>query len=367
MPHDAVRYLVTVPHREHCLPAESEIEFDHQMALVAGDPPGAGRPWRAPAHHGSRGGHHVLRRGGDRRQLRAGGAATGRLLQVGRAHVPAAVAARRAMLGARVLAAHGALLDLVRCEQCHCLLDTAGPVPPADEAPRRIGAAQMPRAVDLPIDHAHGLMRRADRLAAARALRHLVRAHRLVGAALTILAARRAETPASLRRIRAALLGVPVAHDPAAAAAWREARRAGGVPVLGADPFVGRAMLQAARRTDAHVLVARRLLVHATLRDTMVAAEVLDTDRAARRARLAAAVVVPADHQGRGRTTAMRTREHPSRPTTEGPLGAERRAAPVRGLELPLGALHRSEEHTSELQSPCNLVCRLLLEKKKNK
>src|SRR5256885_11977765 len=30
------------------------------------------------------------------------------------------------------------------------------------------------------------------------------------------------------------------------------------------------------------------------------------------------------------------------------------------------GQGHRSEEHTSELQSPCNLVCRLLLEKKKN-
>src|SRR5256885_9124575 len=29
-------------------------------------------------------------------------------------------------------------------------------------------------------------------------------------------------------------------------------------------------------------------------------------------------------------------------------------------------AWKRSEEHTSELQSPCNLVCRLLLEKKKN-
>src|SRR5688500_19250189 len=28
--------------------------------------------------------------------------------------------------------------------------------------------------------------------------------------------------------------------------------------------------------------------------------------------------------------------------------------------------VERSEEHTSELQSPCNLVCRLLLEKKKN-
>src|SRR5256885_12220756 len=31
------------------------------------------------------------------------------------------------------------------------------------------------------------------------------------------------------------------------------------------------------------------------------------------------------------------------------------------------GAWCRSEEHTSELQSPCNLVCRLLLEKKKTK
>src|SRR2546426_4902148 len=40
------------------------------------------------------------------------------------------------------------------------------------------------------------------------------------------------------------------------------------------------------------------------------------------------------------------------------------------GEERLLGDLHRadllrSEEHTSELQSPCNLVCRLLLEKKK--
>src|SRR2546426_6844680 len=32
----------------------------------------------------------------------------------------------------------------------------------------------------------------------------------------------------------------------------------------------------------------------------------------------------------------------------------------------PQRARQRSEEHTSELQSPCNLVCRLLLEKKKN-
>src|SRR5256885_8688320 len=31
-----------------------------------------------------------------------------------------------------------------------------------------------------------------------------------------------------------------------------------------------------------------------------------------------------------------------------------------------LNGTSRSEEHTSELQSPCNLVCRLLLEKKKH-
>src|SRR5256885_6054462 len=33
-------------------------------------------------------------------------------------------------------------------------------------------------------------------------------------------------------------------------------------------------------------------------------------------------------------------------------------------IRMPLA--RRSEEHTSELQSPCNLVCRLLLEKKKS-
>src|SRR5256885_8276805 len=45
--------------------------------------------------------------------------------------------------------------------------------------------------------------------------------------------------------------------------------------------------------------------------------------------------------------------------------GVSRRAARVKALEW-LERL-RSEEHTSELQSPCNLVCRLLLEKKKKK
>src|SRR5256885_8798039 len=35
-------------------------------------------------------------------------------------------------------------------------------------------------------------------------------------------------------------------------------------------------------------------------------------------------------------------------------------------FERVAGKAWRSEEHTSELQSPCNLVCRLLLEKKKH-
>src|SRR5256885_12877607 len=35
------------------------------------------------------------------------------------------------------------------------------------------------------------------------------------------------------------------------------------------------------------------------------------------------------------------------------------------GQQAVAAPLNRSEEHTSELQSPCNLVCRLLLEKKK--
>src|SRR2546426_4486987 len=38
---------------------------------------------------------------------------------------------------------------------------------------------------------------------------------------------------------------------------------------------------------------------------------------------------------------------------------------PLRQVPVAEGVADRSEEHTSELQSPCNLVCRLLLEKKK--
>src|SRR5256885_5437657 len=47
-------------------------------------------------------------------------------------------------------------------------------------------------------------------------------------------------------------------------------------------------------------------------------------------------------------------------------VGVEQRGRRAPG-DLPAvqpHAVRRSEEHTSELQSPCNLVCRLLLEKK---
>src|SRR5256885_800493 len=46
-------------------------------------------------------------------------------------------------------------------------------------------------------------------------------------------------------------------------------------------------------------------------------------------------------------------------------LASSRRLAATRWLMRACSRLLRSEEHTSELQSPCNLVCRLLLEKKK--
>src|ERR1022692_3721137 len=42
-------------------------------------------------------------------------------------------------------------------------------------------------------------------------------------------------------------------------------------------------------------------------------------------------------------------------------------ASGTKGKPYSLIRLFRSEEHTSELQSPCNLVCRLLLEKKKHR
>src|SRR5256885_11115637 len=50
-----------------------------------------------------------------------------------------------------------------------------------------------------------------------------------------------------------------------------------------------------------------------------------------------------------------------------GATHAEKSTSKAGQLNAVPAAGGRSEEHTSELQSPCNLVCRLLLEKKKNR
>src|SRR5256885_8536995 len=58
----------------------------------------------------------------------------------------------------------------------------------------------------------------------------------------------------------------------------------------------------------------------------------------------------------------------PSPPAVVGGLSGHRPAPGHRGPRregVRWPGAPRSEEHTSELQSPCNLVCRLLLEKKK--
>src|SRR2546430_11355066 len=60
---------------------------------------------------------------------------------------------------------------------------------------------------------------------------------------------------------------------------------------------------------------------------------------------------------------------HDALPISAGPGAAARRLGPGRAVDAYLGRTlarpGRSEEHTSELQSQSNLVCRLLLEKKK--
>src|SRR5256885_8881567 len=59
--------------------------------------------------------------------------------------------------------------------------------------------------------------------------------------------------------------------------------------------------------------------------------------------------------------------DQPGRHEEQAARQAHRVSAPGRDVPGTRGdaVIPRSEEHTSELQSPCNLVCRLLLEKKR--
>src|SRR5256885_5559748 len=76
-------------------------------------------------------------------------------------------------------------------------------------------------------------------------------------------------------------------------------------------------------------------------------------------------------------TTLFRSQRRPGRCLLRVPLGARAQGrlggvARLHRRPVPRGPAgrdqtRRSEEHTSELQSPCKLVCRLLLEKKKKK
>src|SRR5213078_1991621 len=94
----------------------------------------------------------------------------------------------------------------------------------AHEPARAVGATQVPRALNLFVHGTQGLVRGADRAAAARALRHLVHAHRLVGAALAMAQTRRAQAAAPLGRVRLTLLRMTITNDPSATAAGLETR-----------------------------------------------------------------------------------------------------------------------------------------------
>src|SRR2546430_2880985 len=63
-------------------------------------------------------------------------------------------------------------------------------------------------------------------------------------------------------------------------------------------------------------------------------------------------------------TYCLRERDETAQDTRQ-PRGRDRRQCPGEQAVRCLGNDDRSEEHTSELQSQSNLVCRLLLEKKK--
>src|SRR2546426_1947777 len=83
----------------------------------------------------------------------------------------------------------------------------------------------------------------------------------------------------------------------------------------------------------------------------------------------------PIPTRSQSRPAAKRTRSCQSHPPTPSSTGMKSRSRALQRKPATASTRppttdvtrYRSEEHTSELQSPCNLVCRLLLEKKKKK
>src|SRR5882762_5991191 len=220
------------------------------------------------------------------------------------------------------LAAHGTGAHLVRCEDGLRLRHARRAMLFAHEPARPVSPAQVPGALNLFVHGTQGLVRGADRSAAARALRHLVHADGLVGASLAIAQTRLAQSAAPLGRVGPTLLRVGITDDPAATAAGfetRGTRRMLALPVR-ADPFMRRAVRHAARLAHARVLLAGGQLVHAAVGDAVIGTEIRRAHGTARGAgvtgavaELVVALLVHADHQLLRRTTARRAGENPRR------------------------------------------------------
>src|SRR5207244_11892152 len=76
----------------------------------------------------------------------------------------------------------------------------------------------------------------------------------------------------------------------------------------------------------------------------------------------------PRKYEAVGRSACQTGGRHSSspRPASCVPTSRTERSSTARWRVAPVSRRRRSEEHTSELQSPDHLLCRLLLEKKQN-
>src|SRR6266550_2060163 len=177
--HHAIGLRGAMRQREHGPTTPPDVQLQDDMGPIASHAPGSCPRGRGREQRRDQ----FLRRLG-RREPGARGATAGLLREIRGTNLAAAIAARGLMLSTGGLAAYGTEAHLVRCEDRLRLGYARRAVLFADEAARTIRPAQMPGALNLFVHGTHGLVRGADRSAAARALRHLVHAYGLVGAAL---------------------------------------------------------------------------------------------------------------------------------------------------------------------------------------